>query len=227
MESLLTNLANAPAPLVDTIAHYISELILNGELPPGSRVNEAEMAERFGVSRGPVREAIAILSSGFIVDVYPRRGAFVADMDGETVKQLCEYAAYQFANLTRELIRNIHTPKQLEVFEAPLALVQELATQGDGNTKKFLDACGAVEHLAIDMIQNRFLAEALSQMSLAVRRVEMLAFENTMAMMAHADFIQQCLELVAANDLEAGIDKHFRSYYDEMWKQLVRQGKIS
>ena len=98
MESKVTNTANAPAPLVDTIAHYISELILNGELPPGARVNEAEMAERFGVSRGPVREAIAILSSGFIVDVYPRRGAFVADLDGETVKQLCEYAAYQFAN---------------------------------------------------------------------------------------------------------------------------------
>lgn len=227
MESVLTNLANAPAPLVDTIAHYISELILNGELPPGSRVNEAEMAERFGVSRGPVREAIAILSSGFIVDVYPRRGAFVADMDGETVKQLCEYAAYQFANLTRELIRNIHTPKQLDVFQAPLANVQELANMGEANVKKFLDACAAIEAQAVDMIQNRFLAEALNQMGLAVRRVEMLAFENSMAMMTHADFLQQTFDLIAANDLEAGIDKHFRSYYDEMWKQLVRQGKIS
>lgn len=227
MESLLTNLANAPAPLVDTIAHYISELILNGELPPGSRVNEAEMAERFGVSRGPVREAIAILSSGFIVDVYPRRGAFVADMDGETVKQLCEYAAYQFANLTRELIRNVHNPKQLDVFDEPLAHIQEIAALADPNVKKFLDGCAAIETMASDMIQNRFLAEALSQMGLAVRRVEMLAFENTLAMMAHADFMQKTIELVRDNDLEASIDKHFRSYYDEMWKQLVRQGKIS
>ena len=223
----MTNLANAPAPLVDTIAHYISELILNGELSPGSRVNEAEMAERFGVSRGPVREAIAILSSGFIVDVYPRRGAFVADMDGETVKQLCEYAAYQFANLTRELIRNVHNPKQLEVFDEPLAHIQEVAALAEPNVKKFLDGCAAMEAIAVDMIQNRFLAEALSQMGLAVRRVEMLAFENTMAMMTHADFVQQTLDLVRANNLEAGIDKHFRSYYDEMWKQLVRQGKIS
>lgn len=223
----MTNSANAPAPLVDTIAHYISELILTGELPPGARVNEAEMAERFGVSRGPVREAIAILSSGFIVDVYPRRGAFVADMDGETVKQLCEYAAYQFANLTRELQRSIHSPAQLDVFTPLLAKVSELANDEDASVKKFQDACLAVENQAADMIQNRFLLEALSQMGLAVRRVEALAFEQRAAIQSHAKFLQATFEAVQGGMHDDQIDKHYRSHYEEMWKQLVRQGKIS
>ncbi|MDD9893659.1 MAG: GntR family transcriptional regulator [Gammaproteobacteria bacterium] len=223
----MTNSANAPAPLVDTIAHYISELILNGELPPGARVNEAEMAERFGVSRGPVREAIAILSSGFIVDVYPRRGAFVADMDGETVKQLCEYAAYQFANLTRELQRNIHNPAQLDVFNPLVEKVNSLAADDDTNVKKFQDACLAIETQACDMIQNRFLLEALSQMGLAVRRVEALAFEEPAAITKHAEFLTNTVEAVRNGTLDANVDKYFRSHYEEMWKQLVRQGKIS
>lgn len=223
----MTNSANAPAPLVDTIAHYISELILNGELPPGARVNEAEMAERFGVSRGPVREAIAILSSGFIVDVYPRRGAFVADMDGETVKQLCEYAAYQYANLTRELTRNIHTPAQLDVFTPLMEKVIAIANGKDASIKKFHDACTAVENQAVEMMQNRFLAEALSQMGLAVRRLEALAFEEQSAMIKHAEFLAASLEAVRNGELENTVDKHFRGHYEEMWKQLVRQGKIS
>jgi DNA-binding GntR family transcriptional regulator len=213
--------------LVDTIAHYISELILNGELPPGARVNEAEMAERFGVSRGPVREAIAILSSGFIVDVYPRRGAFVADMDGETVKQLCEYAAYQFANLVRELQRSIHSPSQLDVFDPLIAKLTELAADPDTSVKKFQDACLAVETQACDMIQNRFLLEALSQMGLAVRRVEALAFEQRNAIELHAAFITKTLAVLRETPFDEDIDRHFRSHYEEMWKQLVRQGKIS
>lgn len=223
----MSNSANAPAPLVDTIAHYISELILNGELAPGARVNEAEMAERFGVSRGPVREAIAILSSGFIVDVYPRRGAFVADMDGETVKQLCEYTAYQYANLTREVQRCIHNPSQLDVFTPLLAKVNELAAEDEVNVKKFHDACLAVEGQGSEMIQNRFLLEALSQMGLAVRRVEALAFEDPDAIPRHAEFLNRTVELLRSNESDQNIDKHFRSHYEEMWKQLVRKGKIS
>lgn len=223
----MTNPANAPAPLVDTIAHYISELILSGELLPGARVNEAEMAERFGVSRGPVREAIAILSSGFIVDVYPRRGAFVADLDGETVKQLCEYASYQFACLTRELQRNVHNPAQLDVFIPLIDKVNVLAADQNPNVKKFQDACLAVETQACEMIQNRFLLEALSQMGLAVRRVEALAFEDPAAIIKHAEFLTNTVEAVRTSTLDSNVDKHYRSHYEEMWKQLVRKGKIS
>lgn len=222
----MSNSANAPAPLVDTIAHYISELILSGELLPGARVNEAEMAERFGVSRGPVREAIAILSSGFIVDVYPRRGAFVADMDGETVKQLCEYAAYQFASLTRELMRNIHSPDQLDVFQPLLDKINSLVSADDVNIKKFQDACYAIETQAGEMIQNRFLLEAISQMGLAVRRVELLAFEDINTTRKHAEFLTATVAAVRDGTLNDALEKHYRSHYEELWKQLVRQGKI-
>jgi DNA-binding GntR family transcriptional regulator len=56
----------------------LRELILGGELAPGSRLGEVELAERLGVSRTPVREALSRLAAEGLVEVVANRGARVA-----------------------------------------------------------------------------------------------------------------------------------------------------
>jgi DNA-binding GntR family transcriptional regulator len=56
----------------------VRELILRGELPAGARLGEAELAERLGVSRTPVREALTRLAAEGLVDIVPNRGARVS-----------------------------------------------------------------------------------------------------------------------------------------------------
>jgi DNA-binding GntR family transcriptional regulator len=63
--------------LNDTIAQVIREDIFSGRLRPGERVNQEELAERLGVSRLPVREALILLKSEGLVDSIPHRGTFV------------------------------------------------------------------------------------------------------------------------------------------------------
>ena len=58
--------------------HALRELILAGELVPGARLGEVELAERMGVSRTPVREALSRLAAEGIVEIQPNRGARVA-----------------------------------------------------------------------------------------------------------------------------------------------------
>ena len=58
--------------------HALRELILGGELTPGSRLGEVELADRLGVSRTPVREALSRLAAEGIVEIQPNRGARVA-----------------------------------------------------------------------------------------------------------------------------------------------------
>jgi DNA-binding GntR family transcriptional regulator len=62
----------------ERLADSIAESVLSGEFPPGFRLDETALAERFGVSRTPVREAIRMLASTGLIDVKPRRGASVA-----------------------------------------------------------------------------------------------------------------------------------------------------
>ncbi len=69
------------------ISELIEERIAIGVYQPGRRLDEAELAESFAVSRTPVREALIQLSSAGLVEIRPRRGAIVAEIG---TRQLCE-----------------------------------------------------------------------------------------------------------------------------------------
>lgn len=64
--------------LADEVAAYVRDLILTGALHPGVKINQDAVGEAVGVSRSPIREALVVLGQEGLVDVTPRRGAFVA-----------------------------------------------------------------------------------------------------------------------------------------------------
>ncbi|MEO0612500.1 MAG: GntR family transcriptional regulator [Pseudomonadota bacterium] len=74
----------------DRIVKEIEAEIISGRRAPGSHLNEQEIADRFSVSRTPVREAMRHLSSAGLVDVMPRRGAFVARIPVTRLIQMFE-----------------------------------------------------------------------------------------------------------------------------------------
>jgi DNA-binding GntR family transcriptional regulator len=71
----------------------VENQILTGELKPGERLDEASLARRFGVSRTPVREALAQLDSVGLVEIRPNRGAIVARIGPEQLIQMFEVMA--------------------------------------------------------------------------------------------------------------------------------------
>ncbi len=72
----------------ERLADSIAESVLSGDFPPGFRLDETALAERFGVSRTPVREAIRLLASTGLIDVRPRRGASVATATSAQLEML-------------------------------------------------------------------------------------------------------------------------------------------
>jgi DNA-binding GntR family transcriptional regulator len=63
--------------LTNVLEREIESLIVSGELPPGERINEIQLARRFGTSRGPIREATRSLEAKGLVEVVRNRGVFI------------------------------------------------------------------------------------------------------------------------------------------------------
>ena len=81
---------DANRPLRDLVADAVRSAILTGELQPGTRVPEEQLASDRGVSRVPVREALQMLATEGLVVLSPRRGATVALPDVEKALELME-----------------------------------------------------------------------------------------------------------------------------------------
>ncbi|MES2814684.1 MAG: GntR family transcriptional regulator, partial [Pseudomonadota bacterium] len=79
--------------LAEQVAEKLSASILSGDYRPGARLPEIELAERFNVSRVPVREALRLLAHQGLVQFRPRRGAIVPEVEASDIRDLYDVRA--------------------------------------------------------------------------------------------------------------------------------------
>ena len=77
-------------PLRDVVFNTLRQAILRGELKPGERLMEIQLANKLGVSRTPIREAIRKLELEGLVLMIPRKGAEVAEITEKSLKDVLE-----------------------------------------------------------------------------------------------------------------------------------------
>ena len=80
---------NAPS-LTDRAYLHLEQMIVTLRLRPGSAVSEAELSERLGIGRTPIREALHRLARERLVVILPRRGIIVSDINVNTQLRLLE-----------------------------------------------------------------------------------------------------------------------------------------
>ncbi len=81
---------NEYLPLRDVVFNTLRQAILRGELKPGERLMEIQLANKLGVSRTPIREAIRKLELEGLVLMIPRRGAEVAEITEKSLRDVLE-----------------------------------------------------------------------------------------------------------------------------------------
>jgi len=69
------------------LSDRLRELIVSGDLAPGSKVPEQRLAEKFGVSRTPLREALKVLASEGLITLTPNRGARISELSLEDLEE--------------------------------------------------------------------------------------------------------------------------------------------
>ena len=81
---------NEYLPLRDVVFNTLRQAILRGELKPGERLMEIQLANKLGVSRTPIREAIRKLELEGLVLMIPRKGAEVAEITEKSLRDVLE-----------------------------------------------------------------------------------------------------------------------------------------
>lgn len=114
----------------DRVYAVLEELIIVGSLQPGQRLIETELAERLGVSRNPIREAMQALSQAGWVDVRSRQGAYVHKPSDEEIRQFFEWRAMLEVQTARLAASNA-APNETEQLQALLEVGQQALTARD------------------------------------------------------------------------------------------------
>ena len=78
------------ATLAESLADRLREMIIEGELPPGMRLNERALCDRLGASRTPLREAFRLLAAEHLVELQPNRGAQVVTLSDDDIRESFE-----------------------------------------------------------------------------------------------------------------------------------------
>jgi len=114
-----------PRPLVDELIDRLRRAILTGEIPAGTRINVNSLAERYGVSPIPIREAIRRLEAEALVDVEPRRGARAAAVSLHELSELYDLRRLIEVNVVRRAVPR-HTGESLTLVAKHAAVLEGL-----------------------------------------------------------------------------------------------------
>jgi DNA-binding GntR family transcriptional regulator len=148
----------------------IADDILSGRIAPGAKLDEQMLAERFNVSRTPVREALRQLLGTGLVESIPRRGAVVTSFGPERLSQLYETIG-ELETLCARLAAQRMTA--IERKELELALVPLLAAAVAGDRDAYLERSDALHDIIHRGCHNPFLVDLVR-----AYRMRSLPFRN-------------------------------------------------
>jgi DNA-binding GntR family transcriptional regulator len=115
------------------IAEQLQQLIYSGEIAPGQRLNEAALALRMGTSRGPIREAIRVLTGIGLVVAVPNRGVFVREISVREMAEIYELRALLFGFAAQQACERLDEASRQEG-QALLDDMDQALVAGDGQS---------------------------------------------------------------------------------------------
>lgn len=149
-------------PLRDVVFNTLRQAILTGELKPGERLMEIHLANKLGVSRTPIREAIRKLELEGLVTMIPRRGAEVAQITEKSMNDVLEVRRAMDA-LCTELACERITTEEVEALEAACEQFIKIAATKD--IRKCAQADVHFHDIIVKATGNKRLVQLINNLS--------------------------------------------------------------
>ena len=193
--------------LSDQAYYRIRELIVSLELPPGSLISERDLMQRFELGRTPVREALRALARERLVEVYPRRGIFVARIDVGDLAGLSEVRAVLESHAAG-LAAERATEDDLAEIDALLA---ELNGAGDElGERELIDLDQRIHRHIYRSAHSPFLEATLNEYYVLTLRIWFLALDKVARLEDAVREHRELLEAIRDGDPERAADAMHR-----------------
>lgn len=179
----------------------IRDAIVDGTLAPGERLNDGDLVAWLGVSRTPVREALARLEQAGLVQTKPGRYTIVSPLDVRAVRAAQSVTSAMHELAVREAVPQLGTV-DLDAMREANARFAEALRRNDAEAA--LEADDAFHRVAVTACANAAVATVLDQFTPVLRRLERLRFSSLSGRGSVAQH-DRIIALCAAGDVEGAV----------------------
>ena len=148
-----------PKPLYVEVAELIRQRIYSRELEPGSWIDEMKMAEAFGISRTPLREALKVLAAEGLVTMKVRRGAYVTEVSEKDLRDVYHLLSLLESDAAATVAEQA-TAAQLE----QLQLLHQELEAAVADADQFFRVTEAFHMQLLALCDNRFLSQVVADL---------------------------------------------------------------
>ena len=205
--------------LSEQIAEHLSERIVRGDLAPGEKLPEAELAKELDVSTNSLREAFRLLEKQHLIQLQPRRGARVCDVTESEVRDLYNFLFLLLSHLAAQAARDWQ-PGEIEDLALMLPELERHYRNADMPGAHQV-AFRFVEIATARFARNRYLADDIEDLVPLLKRFSFIALqEDTTEFDMSLKIFQRLLENVLARNAEqAAAD--IREYGDNQCRLVL------
>lgn len=212
--------------LHDTVVSHLRNLIIEGALAPGMKLNERELCETLGISRTPLREAMKVLAAEGLIDTFPNRGAFVSRMSENEIWETFEVMSGLEA-MSGELAAARITP--VEIAEIKALHYAMLACRAQNDLPGYYSRNQTIHNKINEAARNSVLRQTYLSMN---RRLLALRFKSNVQPGKWDTAIQEHEEMIQALEARDGarlahlLRQHLLEKRDAVIKGLAAPGAV-
>lgn len=209
-------------PLRDVVFNTLRQAILTGELKPGERLMEIHLANRLGVSRTPIREAIRKLELEGLVTMIPRRGAEVAQITEKSMNDVLEVRRAMDA-LCVELACDRITKEEIQALKQACDAFEEAVKSKD--VKRIAQADVKLHDIIVRATGNQRLVQLVNNLSEQMYRYR---FEYIKDFSQHERLVEEhriIYESIVKKDKETA-SQAARMHIDNQEKAIIHQIRV-
>lgn len=189
--------------LSDQAADILRRAILNGQFKPGEELNETDLAEKLGISRGPIREALRVLNTEGLTETVPYHGTRVRSFTLEDIEELYSM---------RVLMETFAVKRIIEVQnEAHLTALRSyydamVAAADDNNIQKLTEFDRGFHDTLIDLSNHKLMKSLWQMVAMRVQQIMVISNRRFSNLHDIADNHLHIIRKIESGEIDAACD---------------------